>query len=135
MDSGMPPEINEILQRSLDAAKDLQSCIQALPSVSTTQPKTIFEALVQAHTAHLLNHNAILKHATNAGSKGSASVAALHSMVAAGEQMIKEARSLHEYVIVSSPQQHLEQHGLDAGSLADMKSSAYKSPHSEVRSL
>ena len=101
MAMNMPTELREILQRSLDTAKDLQSHINDFNGPLPTADDTLLNTLIQAHTAHLLNHSTIIRHITSAFS-GSDHDGALKAVTAAGEQMIKDARMLQEYVVVSS---------------------------------
>lgn len=101
MDNAVPLELNEIVLRSLKAAEELQSQIEAL-SPANTLTKPSWEGLVQAHIAHVLNHAAIIKHAISISSNNPAVMAALQAMETTSEQMIKGTPALHNHVLVSS---------------------------------
>jgi hypothetical protein len=99
MATQLPEELHEIVARSLTSAKELQMHISNFNGTITDE-SGLMTALIQAHTAHLLNHSSIIRHVTTAyGSKGSN--AALQSVVAAGERMIEDTRQLQEYLVVS----------------------------------
>lgn len=99
MASELPEELREIVARSLGSAKELQTAISTFNGTITDEDG-LMTALIQAHTAHLLNHSTIIRHITTAyGDKVSS--AALQSVVAAGGQMIEDTRQLQEYLIVS----------------------------------
>jgi hypothetical protein len=105
MDPLIPPELRETIQSSLDTAKELQTQIDMASTTTGSVPSLpplILGGLVQAHTAHLLNHASVLGRTMALGSNYTVSMAIVQSMIASTEQMIKDARTLHEHVIVSS---------------------------------
>ena len=97
----MSPELHEVMQRSLEAAKVLQDHISALNGTRSSgdDDSALLGTLVQLHTVHLLNHSAIVRHITE--TIGVDASSPLQSIVSAGAQMVKDTRQLQEYIIVS----------------------------------
>ncbi|KIW03573.1 uncharacterized protein PV09_05328 [Verruconis gallopava] len=122
----LPQELLESLQRSIDAAKEVQSGLSGLPqNVASKMP---LETLVQAHTAHLLNHVSMLKRAAEIlGNENPVSAAALQTMVVASEQMLIDARSLNERILSI---QLAKRRGLKPAT-STSESSRYKAPSVE----
>jgi hypothetical protein len=95
----MASDLYELLQRSLEAAKQLQDHLASLNGTASTS-HDLLNAAIQAHTAHLINHTTIVKHIVAvAGNESDKSI--LETVVSSGDQMLKDSRSLQEHIIVS----------------------------------
>lgn len=96
-----PIDLDEVVQKSVRMARELQEQIGMVAAGTFAAESPLWASLVQMHVAHISNHTALLKHITSLEPGETTVRAILEPMIMAGERMVRDARTLNEVLLVS----------------------------------